>query len=197
MEVAHIAVYLSACSHSRDRVEDDDVDSTRADKGLRYLESLLAAVGLRHEEVVDIYAESLRVYGVEGVLYVDERRLAACLLSLRDDGQRNGRLTRALGTVYLDDTSARDTADTERHIEHHRARRYSGNVEGLGLTEAHDSARAVLLFYLLDSAVEGSLLVLRRICLDYGSLLCDFLFSHCFPPFFALSPCGLCRRGRA
>ena len=46
MEIAHFAVYFGACGHSRDRVEDYDVESSRADKSLRDLKSLFTAVGL-------------------------------------------------------------------------------------------------------------------------------------------------------
>ena len=77
MEVAHFAVDLGTGSHSCDRVENDNVDSARADKSFGDLESLFTAVRLRYEKVIDIYAESLSVYGVESVLNVDERRLAA------------------------------------------------------------------------------------------------------------------------
>ena len=46
MSVAHVAVYLCLGGHSRNRVEDDDVDSAGAHQSFNYLQSLLAGVRL-------------------------------------------------------------------------------------------------------------------------------------------------------
>ena len=54
-----------------------------ADEHLDDLERLLAVVGLRDEQVVEIDAELLRVLRVERVLGVDERRHAAELSAPR------------------------------------------------------------------------------------------------------------------
>ena len=57
MAVAHLAFQLGARNESGDGVDDDDVDRSGADENFGDLQSLLAAVGLRDEEIVDVDAE--------------------------------------------------------------------------------------------------------------------------------------------
>ena len=78
-------------------VDDDDVDRARPDQRIGDFERLLAVVGLRYEQVVDVHAQFLCVEAVESVLGVDERRDAAGFLRLGDGVDRQGRLTRRLG----------------------------------------------------------------------------------------------------
>ena len=85
------------------------------------LERLLAVVGLRDEQVVEVDAELLRVLRVERVLGVDERRHAAELLRLGDDLQRQRRLARRFRAEDLDDAAARHAADAERVVDADRA----------------------------------------------------------------------------
>ena len=49
VSVAHVAVYLRLGGHSRNRVEDDDVDSAGAHQSFNYLQSLLAGVRLGNQ----------------------------------------------------------------------------------------------------------------------------------------------------
>ncbi len=53
---------------------------------------LLATVRLRDQEVVDVDAQLLGVFGVERVLGVDECRQAACFLCLRDHVEERPRI---------------------------------------------------------------------------------------------------------
>ena len=78
------------------RVDDDDVDGARAHERVGDLERLLAGVGLRDQQVLDLDAELLGVARVERVLGVDEGADAALLLGLGDDVQRERRLARAI-----------------------------------------------------------------------------------------------------
>ena len=88
LRFAHFAFDFSAGHERRDRVDHDHIDAVRADDHLDDLERLLAVVGLRDEEVVEIDAELLGVGGVERVFGVDEGRHAAFLLGFGDDLQR-------------------------------------------------------------------------------------------------------------
>ena len=80
--VAHLALDLGLRHEGCDGVDDDEVDRAGADQHVGDLERLLTCVGLRHEELVDVDAELLRVLGVERVLGVDEGGDAALLLAL-------------------------------------------------------------------------------------------------------------------
>ena len=83
--------------------------STRAgaDEDLDDLERLLAVVGLRDEQVLELDPQLARVLRVERVFGVDERGHAAGLLRLRDDLQRQRRLARRFRPEDLDDAAAR------------------------------------------------------------------------------------------
>ena len=55
--VAHLALDLGFRHERGDRVDGDDVERARADEELGDLERLLARVGLRDEELVDVDAD--------------------------------------------------------------------------------------------------------------------------------------------
>ena len=128
LRFAHLAFDFGPRHERRDRVDDDHVDAAGADEHLDDLERLLAVVGLRDEEVVEVDAELLRVLRVERVLGVDERRHAAELLRLRDDLQRQRRLARRLRPEDLDDAAARHAADAERVVDADGAGRRSTSI---------------------------------------------------------------------
>ena len=73
--------------------------------------------GLRNVQVVHAHAQDFGIHGVERVLGVDEGRRAAQLLRLRNDMQRDGRLTGGLGSIDLHDPAARDAAHAERIVQ--------------------------------------------------------------------------------
>ena len=83
--VAHLALDLGARHERGDGVDDDDVDGVGADERLADLERLLAGVGLRDEQVVDVDADGRGEGRVERVLDVDVGGDAAELLGLGDD----------------------------------------------------------------------------------------------------------------
>ena len=82
LRFAHLAFDFGPRHERRDRVDDDDVDAAGADQDFDDLERLLAVVGLRDQQVVEIDAELAGILRVERVLGVDERRHAAELLRL-------------------------------------------------------------------------------------------------------------------
>ena len=143
-------------------------------------ERLLAVVGLRDEQVVEIDAELLRVGRVERVLGVDERRHAAELLRFGDDLQRQRRLARRLRSEDLDDAAARHAADAERVVDADGAGRNGvDRLDGALLAEPHDRALAELLFDLADGQLDGldAFAVLRSssfvVCSTGGMLAFD------------------------
>ena len=156
LRFAHLAFDFGARHERGDRVDDDDVDAVRAHEDFDDLERLLAVVGLRDQQVVEVDAELLRVLRVEGVLGVDERRHAAELLRFGDDLQRERRLARRFRAEDLDDAPARHAADSEGIIE---ADRPGGDGRdgghGILLAQAHDRALAELFLDLADGHLDG------------------------------------------
>ncbi len=143
--VAHFALDLRARHERGDRVDDYDIDRARAHQRLGDFQPLLAGVRLGHQQAVDVDAQRLGVNRVERVLGVDERGLAAHLLRLRDDVQRDSRLARGFRPVNLHDTAARQAADAQRGIQPDRAGRDMVDVHAGVFAQAHDRALAVLL----------------------------------------------------
>ena len=132
------------------------------------LQRLLARVGLRDEQRVDVDAELLCVLGVERVLSVDERRDAASGLGVRDRVKRQRRLTRRLRAVDLDDAASREAADAERDIEGDGARGDDVDRGAFFAAQAHDGSLAELAVDLGEGCFEDLLAVC---CCCHGGLL--------------------------
>ena len=149
MWLSPISPSISASGNEgRDGVDDDHVQRGGAHELLGDLKGLFAAVGLGDEQVVDVHAQRLRVRGVHGVLGVDVSGGAAELLRLGHDHQgARVVLPRGLGSVNLDDASAREAAHAERQVEGQHA---GGNRVDLDLGRAvaqlHHRFLAVSLF---------------------------------------------------
>jgi hypothetical protein len=81
---------LGARGERGDQIDDGGSIAPVADEGVDDLGGLLAAVGLRDQEVLELDAEPAGVVGVERVLGVDEGAHAARALGLGDrvQGQR-------------------------------------------------------------------------------------------------------------
>ena len=93
MVVSHLALDLGLGDQRGHRVDDQDVDGVGLHEKIGDLEGLLTVIRLRHEEVIGLHAELLRVRDVEGVLRVDERCDPSILLRVRHRVKREGRLT--------------------------------------------------------------------------------------------------------
>ena len=120
------------------------------------LERLLAVVGLRDEQLVDVDADLLRVERVHRVLGVDEGAHAAELLRLGEDVVDERRLARGLRAEDLDDAPARHAADAEREVERQRARRDRVDAHlRARVAHAHDRALAELALDLRQRALQG------------------------------------------
>ena len=147
---------LGARHQGGDRVDHDDVDAVGADEHLDDFERLLAVVGLRHEQVLEVDPQLFRVGGVERMFGVDEGRHPAEPLRFGDDLQRERGLTRGLGPEDLDHAAAGHAADAEGEVEADRA---GGNGrdrrDGVLPSEPHDRTLAELLLNLSDGGLDG------------------------------------------
>ncbi len=142
MAVAHLALDLGARHQSRDRIDHQHVDRIRAHQCVDDLQRLLASVGLRHDQFVDIDSELLGIARVERMLGIDKCGGSADLLGLGDGVQRQRRLARAFGPVNLDHPATRETADPERDVEPEAAARDGLDFHLLARPELHCRALA-------------------------------------------------------
>ena len=70
--IPHLTLYLGLGNQSGHRVNDDDIDTARADKCLGDFQSLFAVVRLREEKAVQINSDGLGASRVDGMLGIDE-----------------------------------------------------------------------------------------------------------------------------
>ena len=143
MTVAHLAVDLRLGHQGRHRVDDHDVHGAAAHQHLDDLQSLLARVRLRDQQLVDAHADAPCVLRIQRVLRVYERGDSAAALRLGDDVQRQRGLAGRLRAVHLDHATARHAAHAERDVQGQRACRDHLHPLGLYLPQAHDRPLAV------------------------------------------------------
>ena len=156
MRIAHVALYLGLWHERRYRIDNNYIDRAASDKRFRYFKRLLARIGLRHKQLVHVYSQIARIYGIKRVLRIDECRSAAALLGFCNDMERNRRFTGGLGAVYLDNSAARNSADTERVIKLQASRGYDRNaVLKRGIAELHYSALSKLLLNLSQRRLQS------------------------------------------
>jgi len=144
VDIAHLPFEFGPGDEGGDRVDDDDVERTRADQHVGDLERLLARVGLRDQQLVDIDPQRSGVDRIERVLGVDEGSDAAIPLSLGSDVEGQCGLTTGLRSVDLDDAAPRNPSDAERQIQGQRPGRDGGHLLDIVGAEAHDGALAEL-----------------------------------------------------
>ena len=155
--VPHLALDLSPRHERGYRVDDHDIDCPGAYEHVGDLQRLLASVRLGDQQRVGVNAELLGVLGVERVLCVDEGGDPAGLLRISYGMQRYGGFPAALRSVYLDHPAARETADSERHIQRDRScRDYLNRRAGI-VAEPHDRAAAELPLDLGERGLQGLL----------------------------------------
>ena len=178
MAVAHLALQLGARHQCRHRVDDDDVDRTRAHQHFHDLQRLLAGVGLRDQQVVEVHAELGRVDWIERVLGVDEGRHARGLLRLRHRLQRERGLARGFRAVDLDDAALGQASDAERGVHGHGAGRdhVSGDAR-VALSHAEDGALAVVLLDLAQRRVKIVLCCLFHWGSPFSGWLTNYLIQ--------------------
>ena len=93
MRIAHVAFDFYARRESSNRVDNDDVNRTRAHECFNNLKRLLTELRLREKQVVKINAKTLRILDVECVLGIDECCKATGLLCFCDHLQTDGCFT--------------------------------------------------------------------------------------------------------
>ena len=156
LAVAHLAFELGARHQRRDRIDHQHVDRAGAHQRVGDFQRLLAGVGLRDQQVVDIDAELARIDRIERVLGIDEGADAALLLRLGDAMQRQRGLARGFRPVDLDHAAARQAADAERDVEPERAGGHGLDVHRLPvLAEPHDRALAEAALDLRQRGIKG------------------------------------------
>ncbi len=158
--VAHLALDLGARRQRGDRIDDQNVDRAGAHQRIGDLKRLLAGIGLRDQEIVEVDAELARVDRVERVLGVDEAADAALLLRLGDRVKRERRLARRFGPVNFDDAAARQPADAEGDVEAEGAGGHRRDLDRRrALAEPHDRAFAETALDLAQRRIERLRLV--------------------------------------
>jgi hypothetical protein len=115
--VAHLAFEFGLGYKCGNRVHDEHVDGAGAYERFCNFQRLLAVVGLRDEEVVNINAEFPGVSGVERVLGIDECGHASSFLRLGDDLQCDGGFARRFGPEDFDNAAAGNSANAESGVE--------------------------------------------------------------------------------
>jgi hypothetical protein len=120
MAVAHLALDLRPRHQRRDRIDHQHVDRIRAHQRIDDFQRLLAGVGLRHDQFVDIDAQLPGIDRIERMFGIDEGRRPAYFLRLCDGMERQRGLARAFRPVYLDDAPARQSADAQRDVQPQR-----------------------------------------------------------------------------
>ena len=206
MAVPHLALDFRPGHQRGHRVDHHDVQSPRPDERLGDFQRLLTGVRLGDQQGVHVHPQGPGVHRIEGVLHVDERRLAALLLGLRHGMQRQGGLARRLRPVNLDDTTAGQAADAQRRIQRHGAGGNAFHVHAHVLPQAHDRALAVILLNLLQGGLQGLLaliphgrlharlfrsflldirhiVILLSKALDSNALICSISFSIIRDPY--------------
>ena len=145
--IAHLAFDFRLRRERGDRVDHHDVNRARPHQHVGNFQCLLAGIGLRHQQIVDLDPQLLGVHRIERVLGIDKRRGAAMALRRGNDGQRQRGFSRRLRSEDLNHAAARNAAHAERDVE---AKGTGGNrihlVGGAGIAQAHHRALAKLLF---------------------------------------------------
>ena len=179
MLIAHLAFDFSLRRERRDRIDHDDIDRAGAHQHVGDLQRLLAGIRLRHQQVVDLDPQLLRIHRIERVLGIDKCRGAAMALRRGDDGQSQRGLARGLRAENFDDSAARNAADAERDIEAQRSRGDRVHlVGGAGIAQAHDGAFAKLFFDLAQRGRESFFAILFH---RESSTKCVAIISYSAP----------------
>ena len=168
--IAHLAVELGLGHQGRHRIDHQNVDRPGGDQRVGDLQRLLAVIGLRDQQVVDIHAELAGVDRIERVLDIDVGSHAAGFLRLRDHLQREGRFPGRFRAEDFRDAPARKSADAQRRIHRDRSRGNGGDgLHGLR-AQANHGAFAELLLDLAQGRTQGT----RAFFFVHGRVLAIF-----------------------
>ena len=141
---AHLAFEFGLGHEGGNRIDHDHVEGVRAGERFADRQRLLAAVGLRDQQVVEIDAELLCVGRIERMFGVDKRRQASRLLRVGDEVQHQGRLAAGFRSENLDHPTARHAPDAQRQVERERAGGDHVDFDlRAGISQPHDASVAV------------------------------------------------------
>ena len=156
LRIAHLAFQFGAWHERSNRIDDDNVDCSASNQDFGNFQGLLAAVGLRDEEIFNVDAELARIIGVEGVLRVHEGRRSAKFLRFGDNVQRQSCLAAGFRSEDFDDTASWKSADAESRIQRKRPRRDRiQRGTAINAAEPHDGPFAELFLNLRHSQIKS------------------------------------------
>ena len=127
--IAHLAFEFGARRQRRNRIDHQHLDGAGAHQRIGDFQRLLAGIGLRDQEIVDIDAELAGIDRIERMFGIDEGADAAALLGFGDRLQRQRGLAGGFRPIDLDDAAPRQAADAKRDIEPQRAGRDRFDLE--------------------------------------------------------------------
>ena len=156
--IAHVAFDLGLGRERGHGIHDHHVHRARAHDHVADFQALFAGVRLRHQKVVRVHAQGLRVDRVQGVFGVDERTGAARLLRFRDDLEGERGLAGGLGAVDFHHPAPGQAADAQRDVQPQRAGGNGGNRLLLVISEAHHRTLAELPVDLRQRRLQGTAL---------------------------------------
>ena len=164
MAVPHLTFNFGLGRQRCHGVHDDDVNSVGAYQHVRDFQRLLTGVRLGYQEFIHVHAQLFGIDRVQGMLRIHKRTGFSSLLGLGNHLQGQRGFTRAFRAVDLTDTTIRQTAYSQRHIQAqgtggYRRDRFPGLVAHL-----HDSALAELAFDLAQCCAQCFLAVVFHRC---------------------------------
>ena len=178
MVVPHFAVDFRLRNESGDRVDDDEIDGSRTHQGFGDIESLFARIGLGNQKLINVDSQVAGIDRVKSVLRVNKGSHSALFLRFGNGVEGKGRFSRRLRSVDFDDASARESANSECHIQLDAARRDDWNILFWLSSQRHDGTLAEILFNLCDSRFDGFSLFSGKGLVERGRcFLCHFGIS--------------------
>ena len=195
MGVTHLPLNFRFGDHGRDGVHNNDVNGLCAHQGLGDFHGLFAGIRLGYQQIVDINAQSLGVYRVQGVLHIDKGGLSPCLLGLRHHMEGDGGLAGGLRPEYLDDSAPGQSAHPQGHVQGQGAGGDAGHVHLHGFAQAHDGTLAKLFFDLQNGVLNRNVLIcfFFRVLYNggfFGLFCCHIAVSCLFLSFLRRGPGG-------
>ncbi len=181
--VAHLAFKLGFRGQGRNRVDDNHADRAGAHQRIDNLQCLLAGVGLRDQQFIQIDAQFSGIDRIKRMFRINKGADPAFFLFFGDAVQCQSRLARAFRAIDFHNTALRQTANSKGDIQPQRPGRGGLDIlRGIVRAQLHDRALAELPFDLRKRAVERLLPVrvflavhCQKICRCH--VLC-FLIPH-------------------
>ena len=160
MGIPHLSLDLGLRGQCGNRVHYDNIDPTGSHQHVGDFQSLLAGVGLRDEQFIQIDTDLLGITGIKRMLGIDKGGHATQLLSLRDHLKGQCRLAGRFRPVNFNDTTPWQTPATQGYIQRQRASRNNLKIAiGWRITHSHYRPFTELFFDLGKRGTEGFLLV--------------------------------------